>query len=131
VQQANSFPPAQLPLQNGVEAADILAQVVGKHHVVGGFCKIISYIVTPGHIRHDVRRVIPSTEPVLEWRVNVIGYRLPNQLWHSAKCGPRRTRQVPTSTFLFTAFMRVVVMLIPGVVAQQTCSTASASASRS
>ncbi|ELR12358.1 2dehydropantoate 2-reductase [Acanthamoeba castellanii str. Neff] len=43
----------KLPLQNGVEAADILARAVDKKHVVGGFCKIISYIVKHGHIRHD------------------------------------------------------------------------------
>ncbi len=51
----------QLPLQNGVEAADILARALDKKHVVGGFCKIISYIVTHGHIRHDVHTNLAST----------------------------------------------------------------------
>ncbi len=29
---------AILPLQNGVEAADQLAETVGRHHVLGGLC---------------------------------------------------------------------------------------------
>ncbi|HYX28939.1 MAG TPA: 2-dehydropantoate 2-reductase, partial [Pyrinomonadaceae bacterium] len=41
-----------LPLQNGVEAFDELSAVLGKKHVLGGLCKIVSYLVEPGHIRH-------------------------------------------------------------------------------
>jgi len=41
-----------VPLQNGVEAPDQLAAVLGARHVVGGLCSIISFIVGPGHIRH-------------------------------------------------------------------------------
>ena|ERR1700730_1427828 len=41
-----------LPLQNGVEAFEQLAAVLGREHVVGGLCKIVSYVVEPGHIRH-------------------------------------------------------------------------------
>jgi 2-dehydropantoate 2-reductase len=41
-----------VPLQNGVEAADQLAAVVGPHRVLGGLCKIVSYIAGPGRIRH-------------------------------------------------------------------------------
>ncbi len=41
-----------LPLQNGVEAFEQLAAVLGKEHVLGGLCKIVSYVVEPGHIRH-------------------------------------------------------------------------------
>jgi 2-dehydropantoate 2-reductase len=41
-----------LPLQNGVEAYDQLAAVVGAEHVLGGLCRIIAMIVEPGHIRH-------------------------------------------------------------------------------
>lgn len=41
-----------LPLQNGVEAADQLAVTLGREHVLGGLCKIISFIVAPGVIRH-------------------------------------------------------------------------------
>ncbi len=41
-----------VPLQNGVEASAQLAAVLGAEHVLGGLCRIISYIVTPGHIRH-------------------------------------------------------------------------------
>ncbi len=41
-----------VPLENGVEAPDQLAAVLGREHVLGGLCKIISAIVAPGHIRH-------------------------------------------------------------------------------
>ncbi len=41
-----------LPLQNGVEAADQLAAVLGEATVLGGLCKIISLIAGPGHIHH-------------------------------------------------------------------------------
>jgi 2-dehydropantoate 2-reductase len=41
-----------LPLQNGVEAPDILARALGVERVVGGLCGLLSYIVGPGHIRH-------------------------------------------------------------------------------
>lgn len=39
-------------LQNGVEAADQLARALGRDHVAGGTCAIISFIEAPGHIRH-------------------------------------------------------------------------------
>ncbi len=41
-----------VPLQNGVDAADQLAAVLGRQHVLGGLCSIISFVVGPGHIRH-------------------------------------------------------------------------------
>ncbi|MEE4607901.1 MAG: 2-dehydropantoate 2-reductase, partial [Desulfobacteraceae bacterium] len=41
-----------LPLQNGVEAADQLAEVLGQDPVVGGLCKLIAMIGEPGQIRH-------------------------------------------------------------------------------
>ena len=39
-------------LQNGVEAADILSTFVSPSHVLGGTCRIISFIESPGVIRH-------------------------------------------------------------------------------
>jgi 2-dehydropantoate 2-reductase len=41
-----------IPLQNGVEAPEQLAAVLGPTHVVGGLCGLVSFIVAPGHIRH-------------------------------------------------------------------------------
>jgi 2-dehydropantoate 2-reductase len=41
-----------LPLQNGVEAPAQLAAVLGAEHVIGGLCRIISFVAGPGHIRH-------------------------------------------------------------------------------
>ncbi len=40
-----------VPLQNGVEAPAQLAAVLGQPAVVGGLCRIVSYVVKPGHIR--------------------------------------------------------------------------------
>jgi 2-dehydropantoate 2-reductase len=42
-----------VPLENGVEAASELAEVVGADRVLGGLCKIVSAIVGPGHVRHS------------------------------------------------------------------------------
>lgn len=41
-----------VPLQNGVEAADELAERLGREHVVGGLAKVLSFIDAPGRIRH-------------------------------------------------------------------------------
>jgi 2-dehydropantoate 2-reductase len=41
-----------VPLENGVEAPDQLAAGLGREHVLGGLCKIISFIAAPGYIRH-------------------------------------------------------------------------------
>jgi 2-dehydropantoate 2-reductase len=41
-----------VPLQNGVEAADELAAVIGEDRVLPGLCRIMSYVSEPGRIRH-------------------------------------------------------------------------------
>ena len=46
-----------VPLQNGVEAPEQLAAVLGRTHVVGGVCGLVSFIVAPGHIRHAASEV--------------------------------------------------------------------------
>src|ERR1700741_2655099 len=41
-----------LPLQNGVDAVPQLVEELGYDNVVGGLCRIVSFVVEPGHIRH-------------------------------------------------------------------------------
>ena len=41
-----------LPLQNGVDAVGQLTAELGNDYVIGGLCKIVSFVVGPGHIRH-------------------------------------------------------------------------------
>jgi 2-dehydropantoate 2-reductase len=41
-----------VPLQNGVEAPSQLAEVVGREHILGGFCWIVSFIEAPGVLHH-------------------------------------------------------------------------------
>jgi 2-dehydropantoate 2-reductase len=41
-----------LPLQNGVDAVPQLVDALGLKNVVGGLCRIVSFVVEPGHIRH-------------------------------------------------------------------------------
>ena len=41
-----------LPLQNGVDAVSQLCDQLDVRNVIGGLCKIVSYVVEPGHIRH-------------------------------------------------------------------------------
>ena len=41
-----------LPLQNGVEAVQQLVDELGPDKVIGGLCRIVSFVVGPGHIKH-------------------------------------------------------------------------------
>jgi 2-dehydropantoate 2-reductase len=41
-----------VPLENGIEAPDTLAAVLGRERVLGGLCRIIAYAEGPGRIRH-------------------------------------------------------------------------------
>ena len=48
-----------VPLENGMEAPEQIANAVGREHAMGGLCGIVSFIVEPGHIRHT------ATEPFI------------------------------------------------------------------
>ena len=41
-----------VPLQNGVDAVPQLVAELGSDNVIGGLCRIVSYVVASGHIRH-------------------------------------------------------------------------------
>ena len=41
-----------VPMENGVDAVPQLVAELGADHVIGGLCRIVSYVVEPGHIRH-------------------------------------------------------------------------------
>lgn len=41
-----------LPLQNGVDAVAQLVAELGADRVIGGLCRIVSFVVEPGRIRH-------------------------------------------------------------------------------
>lgn len=41
-----------VPLENGVEAPDEIARVLGPAHTAGGLCRILAYVTAPGEIRH-------------------------------------------------------------------------------
>ncbi|HEX2689914.1 MAG TPA: 2-dehydropantoate 2-reductase [Kofleriaceae bacterium] len=51
---------AVLPVQNGVEAADQIAEALGRAHALGGTARIISFRAGPGHLKHA------GAEPLLE-----------------------------------------------------------------
>jgi 2-dehydropantoate 2-reductase len=42
-----------LPLENGVEASSQLAEILGREHIMGGLCRLVSRIASPGHIQHS------------------------------------------------------------------------------
>jgi 2-dehydropantoate 2-reductase len=42
-----------IPLENGMTAPEEIARIVGPDHALGGLCGIVSYVVAPGHIRHQ------------------------------------------------------------------------------
>jgi 2-dehydropantoate 2-reductase len=41
-----------VPLENGIDAPDVLSELVGRDHVAGGLCAIVSFLVEPGHVKH-------------------------------------------------------------------------------
>lgn len=41
-----------VPMQNGVDAVPQLVAELGSSNVIGGLCRIFSFVVAPGHIRH-------------------------------------------------------------------------------
>jgi 2-dehydropantoate 2-reductase len=41
-----------VPLENGIDAADVLAPLVGREHVAAGLCAIVSLIAAPAYIKH-------------------------------------------------------------------------------
>lgn len=41
-----------VPLENGVEAADLLAKALGEESVLEGLCGILAWKAAPGHIKH-------------------------------------------------------------------------------
>ena len=41
-----------VPMQNGVDAAPQLVSELGYENVIGGLCRIVTFVVGPGHIRH-------------------------------------------------------------------------------
>jgi len=49
-----------LTLQNGVDSIDVLAEHVGRAHVLGGLCQIFCTLAAPGFIKHTggLRRVV-------------------------------------------------------------------------
>jgi 2-dehydropantoate 2-reductase len=48
-----------VPLENGIDAPEVIASIIGREHTAGGLCAIVSYIVAPGHIRHA------ASEPIV------------------------------------------------------------------
>ena len=42
-----------IPLENGVEAPSLLAEILGPKHILGGLCRIFSTRIAPARIRHD------------------------------------------------------------------------------
>jgi 2-dehydropantoate 2-reductase len=48
-----------VPLENGIDAPEVLAQIIDPRHIVGGLCAIVAFTVAPGHIRHA------ASEPIV------------------------------------------------------------------
>jgi 2-dehydropantoate 2-reductase len=66
---------AVVPLQNGVEAADILERRLGRRYVCGGVAYIAAGIEAPGVIRHTgtmARLVFGERRPSESWRLETL-----------------------------------------------------------
>jgi len=53
-----------LPLQNGVEAADQIAESIGRTHTLMGLCRIVCLLREPGIVRHVA---VKPTVAIGEW----------------------------------------------------------------
>ena len=53
---------AVLTLQNGIEAPQQIADILGREHALGGVCRISAAIEAPGVIRHS-----PGGEPTIDF----------------------------------------------------------------
>lgn len=52
LKQAKNYHGCILPLLNGVDAPEVLSNHIGSARVLGGYCRIISEIESPGVIKH-------------------------------------------------------------------------------
>jgi 2-dehydropantoate 2-reductase len=59
-----------VPLQNGVEAVQQVAEILGDDRVVGGLCRMLSAITQPGAIKHVGA---PPSVTLGEWRSPIEG----------------------------------------------------------
>ena len=62
---------AVVPLQNGVTAVDMLSDLLGARHVLGGVARIASVIEAPGVIRHSgavARLIFGELDGLPSWR---------------------------------------------------------------
>lgn len=41
-----------VPLENGMEAPEQIARIIGREHAAGGLCAIVAFAAEPGHIKH-------------------------------------------------------------------------------
>lgn len=48
-----------VPLENGIDAPDVLLRSLDAKNVGGGLCAIVSFVVAPGHIKHA------ASEPIV------------------------------------------------------------------
>lgn len=52
---------AVVPLLNGMDAPRVLADALGEEFVVGGLCRVVSYLEAPGVVRHVSEPTPPIT----------------------------------------------------------------------
>jgi 2-dehydropantoate 2-reductase len=95
-----------VPLENGIDAPEVIASIVGREHTAGGLCAIVSYIVAPGHIRHA------ASEPIVMFGEldNARTERIQNLRQAFAKAGinaqvPEDIHRSMWTKFLFIATM--------------------------
>lgn len=84
-----------IPLENGVEAVDQLAQVIGREHILGGLCRIASQLAAPGLIRHlgiepyiafaelDGKPSVRSQELQAAFKKAEVNAEIPSDIWQA------------------------------------------------
>jgi 2-dehydropantoate 2-reductase len=69
-----------LPLENGVEAPELLEEILGPEHTLIGLCRISSFVAAPGHIRHAGLEPTILMGELDGWRLSPSGQLLADAL---------------------------------------------------
>src|SRR5258706_9439726 len=110
---ANGTPDAVvIPLQNGVEGADIVSRAVGPAHTAGGTCYVSAVIAEPGVIKHTAmdHLIVGELDPMRAARPERVEGRLTRLLEIYRTASFQSTLSDDIQLDVWTKFVRLSVL---------------------
>ena len=110
---ANGTPDAAvIPLQNGVEGADIVSRAVGRAHTAGGTCYVSAVIAEPGVIKHTAmdRLIFGELDPMRAVHSERVEGRLTRLLDACRQASFQSTFSDDIQADIWTKFVRLSVL---------------------